>query len=130
MAYLHLSGNQEAFIVSKLAQVYSIPVDQARADFNAVKPTIDALLDPDPACPVCDLQLEMDAPFSARPAAPYRMDLALTYRCNNNCAHCYNARSRNFPEMTTAQWKQVIKRCWDIGIPHIIFTGGEPHPAG
>lgn len=28
--------------------------------------------------------------------------------------------------MTTIQWKQVIKQCWDLGIPHIIFTGGEP----
>ncbi len=54
------------------------------------------------------------------------MDLALTYRCNNNCAHCYNARPRNFPELSTIEWKQVINRCWEIGIPHIIFTGGEP----
>jgi radical SAM protein with 4Fe4S-binding SPASM domain len=54
------------------------------------------------------------------------MDLALTYRCNNNCAHCYNARPRNYPELTTAEWKKVVKKCWDVGIPHIIFTGGEP----
>jgi radical SAM protein with 4Fe4S-binding SPASM domain len=126
MAYLHLNGKSEAEVVSKLSQVYGIPVDQARDDFNTVKPTIDALLDPDPLCPVCDLQLETEIPFSTRPSAPYRMDLALTYRCNNNCAHCYNARPRNYPELTTAEWKQVIKRCWDTGIPHIIFTGGEP----
>jgi radical SAM protein with 4Fe4S-binding SPASM domain len=126
MAYLYLNGKTEAEIISRISQVYAIPTDQARSDFLAVKPTIDALLDPDSLCPVCELQLETDIPFSARPTAPYRMDLALTYRCNNNCAHCYNARSRNFPEMTTAEWKQVIKRCWDTGIPHIIFTGGEP----
>jgi len=126
MAFLYLSGKPEAEIVSRLSQVYSIPAVNARSDFNDIRPTIDALLDQGQACPVCDLQLDTDAPFSARPTAPYRMDLALTYRCNNNCAHCYNARSRNFPEMTTSQWKQVIKRCWDTGIPHIIFTGGEP----
>lgn len=126
MAYLHLNGKPEAEIVSKLSQLYGIPAEMARSDFNTIKQTIDALLDPDPLCPVCDLQLETDIPFSARPTAPYRMDLALTYRCNNNCAHCYNARPRNFPELTTPEWKQVIKRCWDTGIPHIIFTGGEP----
>jgi radical SAM protein with 4Fe4S-binding SPASM domain len=126
MAYLYLNGKPETEIVSRISQVYAIPADQAHSDYLAVRPTIDALLDPDPLCPVCDLQLETDIPFSARPTAPYRMDLALTYRCNNNCAHCYNARPRSFTEMTTLEWQQVIKRCWDTGIPHIIFTGGEP----
>jgi radical SAM protein with 4Fe4S-binding SPASM domain len=54
------------------------------------------------------------------------MDLAITYHCNNQCAHCYNARSRQFPELTTDQWKEVLDHLWQIGIPHIIFTGGEP----
>ena len=54
------------------------------------------------------------------------MDLALTYRCNNECHHCYNARSRSHPEMSTGQWKLVIDKVWDLAIPHIVFTGGEP----
>ncbi len=64
-------------------------------------------------------------PFSARPSAPYRMDLAVTYRCNNDCAHCYNARERNFPELTTEHWFKIIDQLWALGIPHIVFTGGE-----
>jgi radical SAM protein with 4Fe4S-binding SPASM domain len=54
------------------------------------------------------------------------MDLALTYRCNNDCAHCYNARERNYPELTTEDWKCILDKLWQLGIPHIIFTGGEP----
>ena len=54
------------------------------------------------------------------------MDLALTYRCNNDCAHCYNARPRNSPELTTAEWKKILDRLWELGIPHVVFTGGEP----
>jgi len=50
----------------------------------------------------------------------------LTYRCNDNCAHCYNGRPRDYPEISTEQWKQIIDRLWAIGIPHIVFTGGEP----
>jgi radical SAM protein with 4Fe4S-binding SPASM domain len=65
------------------------------------------------------------APFSARPSAPYRMDLAVTYRCNNDCAHCYNARERNFPELSTEQWKKILDQLWTLGVPHIVFTGGE-----
>jgi radical SAM protein with 4Fe4S-binding SPASM domain len=80
----------------------------------------------DGGCPICDLDLEIKTPFSARPSAPYRMDLALTYRCNNACHHCYNARPRSHPEMDTRAWKQVIDHLWDLRIPHIVFTGGEP----
>jgi radical SAM protein with 4Fe4S-binding SPASM domain len=54
------------------------------------------------------------------------MDLALTYRCNNHCAHCYNARERDFPELGTQHWKAVLNRLWELGVPHIVFTGGEP----
>jgi radical SAM protein with 4Fe4S-binding SPASM domain len=80
----------------------------------------------DSACPICDLELETKVPFSSQPSAPYRMDLAMTYRCNNNCAHCYNARARNFPELSTRDWFEILDRLWDLRIPHVVFTGGEP----
>ena len=54
------------------------------------------------------------------------MDLAITYRCNNDCLHCYNGRLRSYPELDTASWKQIIDKLWDLNIPHLIFTGGEP----
>jgi MoaA/NifB/PqqE/SkfB family radical SAM enzyme len=51
----------------------------------------------------------------------YRMDFAITYRCNNDCAHCYNER-RFF-----RNWRcEENINLWQLGIPHIIFTGGEP----
>lgn len=59
--------------------------------------------------------------------APYRMDLALTYNCNNQCGHCYNEESRKGKEeLSLDQWLKVIDKLWDLGIPHIVFTGGEP----
>ena len=91
-----------------------------------IRSQLDELVRPDGACPIHDLDLETVAPFSARPSAPYRMDLALTYRCNNDCAHCYNARSRQHPELSTDEWKAILDRLWELGIPHIVFTGGEP----
>lgn len=62
---------------------------------------------------------------SDRLPAPYRMDLALTYRCQNDCAHCYN-ETKEKHELSTEQWLSVIDRLWDAGVPHIVFTGGEP----
>lgn len=57
--------------------------------------------------------------------APYRMDLALTYACQNACSHCYN-EPRELKELTPEQWHKVITRTWQLGVPHIVFTGGEP----
>lgn len=58
--------------------------------------------------------------------APYRMDLALTYRCQNECSHCYNEPKREVEEMTGERWVRVIDRLWSLGVPHVVFTGGEP----
>ena len=55
--------------------------------------------------------------------APYRMDLALTYRCQNRCDHCYN-EPRQLKELTVEQWKEVIAMTWKLGFPHVVFTGG------
>jgi radical SAM protein with 4Fe4S-binding SPASM domain len=57
--------------------------------------------------------------------APYRMDLILTYRCQNRCLHCYN-EPRELQELTKEQWKQVIAKTWELGVPQVVFTGGEP----
>ena len=126
MAYLALEKMPPNQAVKSLQAKFQVSKKQALSDYVQIQDQIEQLVRPDGACPIHDLNLEIRAPFSARPSAPYRMDLALTYRCNNECSHCYNARSRSFPELDTSQWKQVIDRLWQLGIPHIVFTGGEP----
>jgi radical SAM protein with 4Fe4S-binding SPASM domain len=54
------------------------------------------------------------------------MDLAITYRCNNNCLHCYAGGPRKTKELTTQEWFQVLDKLFKVGIPHVVFTGGEP----
>jgi radical SAM protein with 4Fe4S-binding SPASM domain len=104
------------------------------ADLQTFNLQLENLIRPDGACPIHELDLETVAPFSARPRAPYRLDLALTYRCNNDCAHCYNVAPHSplqqARELTTDDWKKILDKAWALGIPHIIFTGGEPtlHP--
>ncbi len=125
MAWMVLEGKPKADILAALTRRYQVSKKQAAADFETFNTQLQNLIRPDGACAIHDLGLETVAPFSARPTAPYRLDLAITYRCNNDCAHCYNARARNYPELSTAEWKQVIDKAWALGIPHIIFTGGE-----
>ena len=126
MAKMALRELETEQAVRELRKQYRISKDQARSDYTQFCETIDQLLRPDEVCPVHDLDLEILTPFSARPSAPYRMDLALTYRCNNDCTHCYNARPRDYPESSSADWKCMLDRIWELGIPHVVFTGGEP----
>lgn len=126
MAYLALQGYPDPKAIKSLQHKYKVPKQLAQEDYAQFVEKLEELIRPSGACPIHDLEIDTVLPFSARPSAPYRMDLALTYRCNNKCPHCYNARPRDFSEMSTAEWKSVIDKLWDLGIPHIVFTGGEP----
>ncbi len=126
MAFWYLNGEREPQIVHSLKKNFEVSSEQASLDTASFINQIAVIADPNESCVICDLDLDLDLPFSHTPSAPYRMDLAVTYRCNNDCTHCYNARSRNHPELETKEWLRIIDRLWDIGIPHIVFTGGEP----
>jgi radical SAM protein with 4Fe4S-binding SPASM domain len=126
MAQLALEETPEAQAVREITKTYRISKAQAQSDYRTFLADFEEIIRPD-SCPVCAMDhLEISAPFSARPTAPYRMDLALTYRCNDDCAHCYNARPRDYAEISTTEWKHIIDKVWALGIPHIVFTGGEP----
>jgi len=144
MAYFALEEVSEREAVRLIRRKYHVNAAQASADVAAVRSQLDELVRPDGACPIHELGLETVMPFSARPTAPYRLDLALTYRCNNDCAHCYNVRHSSPAamekgsgistgeaagvgvELSTGDWERILDKAWELGIPHIIFTGGEP----
>jgi radical SAM protein with 4Fe4S-binding SPASM domain len=65
-----------------------------------------------------------------RPLLEY-LDIELTERCDNNCIHCYINLPRQDPdaihrELTTNEWKDILKQAADIGVLVVRFTGGEP----
>jgi radical SAM protein with 4Fe4S-binding SPASM domain len=126
LIYLSLEKKSLYQAIRLIRRVYQVSKSQAGEDYVQIHSQLGELIRPDGACAVCDLDLEIRPPFSARPSAPYRMDLAITYRCNNDCPHCYNARERTFPELPTDAWKRLLDRIWEVGIPHVVFTGGEP----
>lgn len=126
MTALVLNEIPSSKAITFFTKQFKVTKNQAKADYDLISYQIHEIIKEDGACPVCELALDNKLPFSARPSAPYRMDLAITYRCNNACSHCYNARPRNFPEMNTNEWKKVLDRLWDLKIPHVVFTGGEP----
>jgi len=60
-----------------------------------------------------------------------RLDMELTERCNNNCAHCYiNLPADDLPakkkELSADEIKQILKEAVSLGCMTVRFTGGEP----
>ena len=59
------------------------------------------------------------------------LDIELTERCNNACLHCYinlpenDTQARN-RELTTSEWKDILRQAAELGTLTVRFTGGEP----
>jgi radical SAM protein with 4Fe4S-binding SPASM domain len=62
---------------------------------------------------------------------PISGSLELTFRCNNNCIHCYcnlpaGDRAEIFREMDTFMIKRILDQIADEGCLWLLITGGEP----
>ena len=95
MAWMILEGKTEEDRILALTSRYSVSKRKARNDLSDFLFQFEEMIRPDGACPVHELDLDTTMPFSARPTAPHRMDLAVTYRCNNDCAIQNHSPSRN-----------------------------------
>jgi radical SAM protein with 4Fe4S-binding SPASM domain len=101
-----------------------VPEDILARDFDNIYGTLVDISKGN--CPASESNLESQETDPKQWTAPPRADLALTYRCNNNCYFCYTGGPRQVNELNTKQWKKVIDKLWDSGVPQIVFTGGEP----
>lgn len=124
IAWLVLEGVPRREAVKRIRSLYRTGPGRAGADIDSVGRAIDAFLDGGSACPVEFLGLDRLEPFSMPVEAPFRADLALTYRCNVDCLHCYNG-DRESTELSTDSWRRIMGILWDAGVPHAAFTGGE-----
>jgi radical SAM additional 4Fe4S-binding domain len=126
-AYYFMAGQPEAEVNKKIRRMYrGVTAEQAKADYERLVYTISTLAQTQKIDPVTYLEIQKEEPFSHEYTAPLRMDMALTFRCQNDCVHCYAGGPHETPELTTEQWKQAIDRLSDVGVFILTFTGGEP----
>jgi PqqA peptide cyclase len=58
---------------------------------------------------------------------PYALLAEITYRCPLHCPYCSNPmQARNNHELTTEEWRRVIREAAALGVLQIGFSGGEP----
>jgi radical SAM protein with 4Fe4S-binding SPASM domain len=112
-------------IASRMHQKYpAVPNEVLIKDFDYIYGALLGIGEGN--CPVYDIEIEAKETDPKLWKAPPRMDLALTYNCNNNCYFCYTGGPQKVRELSTAEWKTVMDKLWDSGIPQVVFTGGEP----
>lgn len=109
----------------RLAAAFGVNRARLERDSRETLEKIDLLVNRPDVCPLTYFDIEPIEAFQTPVTAPYRVDLALTYRCNVDCSHCYNQR-RESEEITAADWRRVMRTLWRHGVPHFAFTGGEP----
>jgi radical SAM protein with 4Fe4S-binding SPASM domain len=124
--YYFMKGMPESDVLKQIRRMYRVSAAKAKADYEKLVYTISTLARTEKICPISFLEVEKEEPFTYQYSAPLRMDLALTFKCQNNCIHCYAGGPHETAELNTNQWKEVIDRLSQIGIFILTFTGGEP----
>jgi radical SAM protein with 4Fe4S-binding SPASM domain len=125
-AFYFMQGLPEKEVLAKIRHMYRVKAETAKADYEKLVYTISTLEQTEKIDPVTFLGIEKEEPFTYQYSAPLRMDLALTFRCQNDCVHCYAGGPHETHELPTAQWKNVIDKLSEIGVFILTFTGGEP----
>jgi len=125
-AYFFMHGTPETVLLKNVRRMYRVSSTTARNDYQKLVYTISTLAQTEKVCPISFLGIKSVEPFTQQHSAPLRMDLALTFRCQNNCGHCYAGGPHETDELNTEQWKQAINHLHQIGIFILTFTGGEP----
>ncbi len=132
MAWLILEKRSEGEAIGRLLRRYrGVGRGELTSHYRQMADVIEKASDPRATCRTCLLELPKEPLFSKAVAAPYKVDLAVTYACNNACPHCYNEPRRfDLEPLGTKDWKSIIDKLARAGVPHLIFTGGEPtlHP--
>lgn len=133
MAYLALCDFSQAQVRAGLRRrLHRADWPQMERELGQIYEMVHRFREPETGCPTCAVEdLQRTALFSHRADAPYKADLALTYGCNNACNHCYNEPDRfDMPAFGAADWCRIIDRLHEVGVPHLILTGGEAtlHP--
>ncbi|MGD2156998.1 MAG: radical SAM protein [Anaerolineales bacterium] len=125
-AYHIVNQTTDEKVAETMAARYQVSREKALIDFRDIGDRIWTLIDVPDLDPITYLDFDRQSPYDGDLYAPYRIDCALTYQLPPGSDPIAAPTKRVDRELDTNEWKQIIDKAWQAGIPHIIFTGGEP----
>lgn len=124
LIYYLIQSKSEAEIAQVISERYQVPVEEALKDYQDLQERLNSLISTPDLDPVTYLEFDRMDPYSDT-SAPYRLDCALTYKLGSE--ENYDApEDRVKRELLTQEWCTILDKSWAAGIPHVVFTGGEP----
>lgn len=124
-AYHFIKGSDPAEAARAVHSRYRVSESTALQDYGDFVSRIQTLISTPDLDPESYLDFERVAPHSTELFVPLRLDCALTYRLPPGTQAEYAPTKRVDRELTTAEWIMILDRAWQVGIPHVTFTGGE-----
>lgn len=113
-------------VVDAVSKRYRMDRDHIRQDYQSFLDRVLTLIETPDLDPVTYLDIERQEPYTAEISAPYRLDCALTYEVSEESHREHAPQDRVDRELTTEEWVSIFQTAFDKGIPHLLFTGGEP----
>lgn len=125
-AYHMVKGTPPERAAREISSRYRINRRIALQDYQDFMDRVHTLIDTPDLDPVTFLDFERVAPNTTALTAPLRLDCALTYRLPRGTKADDAPTKRVDRELDTVEWQTIIDKAWQVGVPHVIFTGGEP----
>lgn len=125
-AFYLVDGLSENEIATKISNRYrGINKTAALDDYITFRSNIENLLFEEDLDPVQFMGIE-EAENGNNLSAPFRIDCAVTYATSTSVDDPRIPHNRVSQYLTTDEWKIIFSKASVNGIPHVIFTGGEP----
>ena len=125
-AYHMVKGTPPERVAREISSRYRISRRTALQDYQDFMDRVRTLIDTPDLDPVTFLDFERVAPNTTDLTAPLRLDCALTYRLPRGTKADDAPTKHVDRELDTVEWQTILDKAWQVGVPHVIFTGGEP----
>lgn len=125
-AHSFISQVPEEEAINQIIKRYNVDREQIAIDYHEFVDRLHILIETPDLDPVTYLDFERMEPYAGAISAPYRLDCALTYRLSDENGIGAAPTERVKREMLTEEWQTILSKAWQAGIPHVVFTGGEP----
>ncbi len=112
--------------IKSIMKRYKVSQVEAKHDFNDIQQKINNIVRTPDLAPDIYLDAKRIERHSLKLSAPLRLDCAITYKSPDSSDKKISPTERVKRELTTEEWKVILSKAWDVGIPHVVFTGGEP----
>jgi hypothetical protein len=125
-AYYLIQNESSEIVAKEVSKRYKVQKSVAERDYLDLAERIQDLINTPDLDPITFLDMERVLPYTGHISAPYRLDCAVTYVLPEKDDANFAPTDRAENELETIEWIKIIDKAWAIGIPHIVFTGGEP----